>query len=279
MKLTGNAQDPKEKNADLVCMLVANLAKSPNITKLLTLSRAVPKSLSTSPFAIDQLLDCFVKGATGTYNADANYDYLSYPVADLAKHEEGRAHFLAPREADANIVPLTKLIVFTEHGSAIRRRGVANTIKNICFDIPAHERLLAAEGDETASGAGIGLLPYILLPLMGSEEYDDDDTEGMLDEVQLLPPDKAREAQNDIIITHLETLLLLTTTREGRDRLRAIKVYPIVRELHLHSSDPEVREACDRLVQVIMRDEEGEGKEMPKIEELQDDDDQIVEVA
>jgi hypothetical protein len=56
----------------------------------------------------------------------------------------------------------------------------------------------------------------------------------------------------------LETLLLLATTREGRDKMRAINVYPIIRECHLHVDDEGVREACDRLVQLLMRDEEGE---------------------
>ena len=132
---------------------------------------------------------------------------------------------------------------------------------------------------------GANLLPYVLLPLMGPEDYSDEDTEGMLDEVQLLPPDKERERENDILKTHLETLLLLTTTRDGRDILRNIKVYPIVRECHLKVEDEDVRESCDRLVQVIMRDEEGEGNEdgkpeVPKIQELEDDDDeQIIDIV
>ncbi|KAF2724475.1 DUF383-domain-containing protein [Polychaeton citri CBS 116435] len=267
--------DAKEPNADLQCMLLANLAKSPTILSLLTLKRDVPKQLSTSPFAIDQLLDCFVKGADGSYNQHGNYDYLSYQFADLAKHEQGRKHFLNPRKEDADIIPFSKLIVFTEQKSTIRRRGVANTIKNVCFDSAAHEKLLAAEED-----GGIGLLPYILLPLMGSEEYSDDDTEGMLMECQLLPPDKTREPQNDIICTHLETLLLLTSTRQGRDRLREVKVYPIIRELHMQNEDEDVRAACDRVVQIIMRDEEGEGKDMPKIQEIEDDEeDRIVDIV
>ncbi|KAK4570347.1 Protein hgh1 [Recurvomyces mirabilis] len=264
--------DANEPNADETCMLLANLAKSSNITKLLTLKREVPKALSTSPIAIDQLLDCFVAGT----NKNATYDYLSYLFADLAKEESGQEYFLAPRKEDKDIVPLTKLIVFTEHKSTIRRRGVANTIKNCTFSVSSHSRLLL---DQTESG--VGLLPYILLPLMGSEEYSDEDTEGMLDECQLLDPDKEREKQSDIIGTHLDSLLLLTTEKESRDHLRKVKVYPIVRELHLQVEDEDVRESCDRLVQVLMRDEEGEGKEVevPKIQEIEEDeDDQIVEV-
>ena len=255
-------------------MLIANLAKSSGITKLLTLKREVPKNLSTSPVAIDQLLDCFVKGAAGSYNKDADYDYLSYLFADLAKHEGGRKHFLAPRKEDSDIVPLIKLIVFTEHKSTIRRRGVANTIKNVCFDVSSHKQLLQSEDD-----GGIGLLPYVFLPLMGSEEYSEEDTDGMLDECQLLPPDKEREKQADIICTHLESLLLLTTEKESRSRLREVKVYPIIRELHLHVDDEDVREGCDRLVQVLMREEEGEVGGQPRVQEIEEDEDeQIIEV-
>ncbi|GAB7363617.1 hypothetical protein MBLNU230_g4188t1 [Neophaeotheca triangularis] len=279
--------DKEQKSANLISMLLANMSKSDNMTKLLTLKREIPEPLSTSPIAIDQLLDCFVKGAGGSHNPHADYDYLSYLFADLSKHAQGRAHFLSPRKEDSDIVPLTKLTVFTEHESAIRRRGVANTLKNVAFDVAAHPRLLAADSE---LDGGIGILPYLLLPLMGTEEYSDEDTEGMLDEVQLLPPDKKREPQPDIICTHLETLLLLTTERESRDRLREIKVYPIVRELHQAVANEDVREGADRLVQIVMRDEEGEGEEPPagfppaidaapaqkKVQEVEEDEDEKV---
>ncbi|CAK4034131.1 related to FAM203 family [Lecanosticta acicola] len=282
--------DAKEPNASLQCMLLANMAKASNITKLLMLKREVPKPLSTSPIAIDQLLDCFVKGASGSYNKNADYDYLCYLFADLAKHEEGRKHFLTARaEGEAaeveDIIPLTKLVVFTEHASVIRRRGVASTIKNVSFDFHAHQELLAADG--------VNLLPYLLLPLMGSEEYSDDDSEGMLDECQLLPPDKERDTQPDIICIHLETLLLLASTPKGRKRLRDVKVYPIIRELHAHLDNEDVTEACDRLVQVLMRGEPGDPdpaeaarasamaqEGAPRVQEIEEDEDEkIVDVV
>lgn len=98
---------------------------------------------------------------------------------------------------------------------------------------------------------------------MGPEEYSDEDTEGMLDELQLLEPDKEREKDFGIMKAHLETLLLLSTTVEGREVLRRVKVYPIIRECHLHTDDEEVQEACDRVVQIIMRKEEGEEEDIP----------------
>ncbi|PWY96803.1 DUF383-domain-containing protein [Aspergillus sclerotioniger CBS 115572] len=241
----------KEPNADDVAMLFANLAKSDKMERLLTLKRKIPEAVSNSVNAIDQLMDCFVKGAQGALNKNANFDYLSYLFADLSKFEEGRAYFTSKQAYD-DVVPVTKLTVFTEHTSAIRRKGVASTIKNVAFDLPFHPKLFSEDD--------ANILPYILLPIMGPEEFAEEEAMEMLPDLQLLPPDKQRDSDTSIIVTHLETLLLLTTTREGRDKMRAIKVYPIVRECHLHVDDEDVREACDRLVQVLMRDEEGEEK-------------------
>lgn len=253
-------------------MLLANLTKSDHSKKLITLKRKNPDLVSTSSNAIDQLMDCFVKGAEGSLNKSANYDYLSYFFADLSKSEGGRAYFTTRQEYDG-VVPVTKLTVFTEHKSTIRRRGVASTIKNVAFDIPFHPTLFSE--DEA------NLLPYILLPLMGPEEFPEEESMEMLPDLQLLPPEKQRDCDNSIITTHLETLLLLTTTREGRDKMREIKVYPIIRECHLQVDDEGVRETCDRLVQVLMRSEEGEeNPDLAQIEaaQKQDEDEKVVEL-
>ncbi|RLL95313.1 hypothetical protein CFD26_102254 [Aspergillus turcosus] len=242
--------DVREPLADDIAMLFANLAKSDKLSRLITLKRRTAESVSTSTMAIDQLMDCFVKGAEGALNKKANFDYLSYLFADLSKSEAGRAYFTTRQDYDG-VVPVTKLTVFTEHESPVRRKGVASTIKNVAFEIPFHSTLLS-EGEAN-------LLPYVLLPITGPEEFSEEESMAMLPDLQLLPPNKQRDSDNSIIVTHLETLLLLTTTREGRDKMREINVYPIIRECHLHVDDDDVREACDRLVQVLMRDEEGEG--------------------
>lgn len=236
-------------------MLLANLAKADSFSRIITLTRKKADDVSTSTNALDQLLDCFVKGAEGALNKAANYDYLAYVFADLSKTEEGRKFFTTKQDYDG-VIPVTKLLVFTEHMSDIRRRGVAWTIKNVCFDVESHPTLINEDEDE-----GANLLPYILLPIMGPEEYPDDESSEMLPDLQLLPPDKQRETDHQIILAHLETILLLTTTREARDKMRQVQVYPIIRECHSGVESEEVREGCDRLVQVLMRGEEGEVNE------------------
>jgi hypothetical protein len=204
-------------------------------------------------------------GADGKYNKNCTYDYLAYAFAELAKYQAVRKYFTTPRNDDEGQIPLSKIYVFTEHASDVRRRGVANTIKNVCFEVSAHH-LLLADDDR-------GVLPYLLRPLMGGEEYADDENESMFDELQLLPPDKEREKEPEILTTYLDALILLTTTRMGRDIMRHRQVYPIIRDCHAAVDNEQVQEACDRLVQVIMRDEAPD--DIPKVTELEEEEDII----
>ncbi|CAG9997446.1 unnamed protein product [Clonostachys byssicola] len=269
--------NPEEPNANLLAMLLANLAKWDGLKSTLQRKQTAPEALGSDDNALNQLMDLFVKGQDGGYNKKADFDYLAYVFADLSKHAEIRQYFLAPQSYDG-VVPLSKLKVFTEHKSDIRRKGVASTIKNVAFEVSSHPAFF--------SESEINILPYILLPIMGSEEYDEDEMLDFLPDLQLLPEDKKRDSDNSIVQTHVETLMLFTTTREGRELLRQIKVYPIVRETHSRVEDADVKEACDRLVQVLMRDEEEPGKEgeitgderVKDVTEEEEGEDELVEV-
>lgn len=261
---------PEEPNANLLAMLLANLTKSDSFKTILERKQKAPSELGSDETVLNQLLDLFVKGQDGTYNKKADFDYLAYVFADLAKHDDVRKHFLQSQKYD-NVIPITKLKVFTEHKSDIRRKGVASTIKNVAFEIDAHPSFL--------SDSEIDILPYILLPIMGNEEYDDDESMEMLPDLQLLPPDKKRETDHTIVQTHVETLTLLTTTKPGRELMRQVKVYAIIRETHLKVNHEGVQDAIERLVQVLARDEATEQEnEAARVQEIEDEDDQLVEV-
>ncbi|KAK3323464.1 putative cytoplasm protein [Cercophora scortea] len=268
--ILANVTDPEEPHANLISMLLANLAKWDGLKTILTRKRSPPEGLGSDDVVLNQLIDLFVKGADGTYNKAADFDYLAYVFADLSKHPEIRKYFLSSQYYDG-VMPLNKIKVFTEHKSDVRRKGVASTIKNAAFDVDSHPVFL----DEDA----INVLPYILLPITGNEQYDEDETMAMLPDLQLLPPDKQRDSDPNIVQTHVETLMLLTSTRAGRELMRSTNVYPIIRETHLRVNHEGVQEACDRLVQVLMADEEDAGAEgSGAVVEEDEDDDKIVEV-
>lgn len=65
---------------------------------------------------------------------------------------------------------------------------ILGTLKNLCFDVEYNERLVF----------NVDILPSLLLPLAGPEEFDDEDTDLLPSELQYLPDDKMRESDPDI---------------------------------------------------------------------------------
>ncbi len=236
----------------MACMLLSNLAKSDAIKMLFSMRRKTLADISQSEDPMNQLMDCFVQGAEKKLNQYANYDFLANLFSDLTRFPEGRTYFLSQQKYD-DVVPISKLVVFTEGTSQVRRTGVASVIKNCCFETAKHDYLLDPDA--------INILPYLLLPLCGPEEFPEDENENMPEELQLLEPDKKRETDPFTITIHADALLLLCTTRKGRMYLRDKNVYPIIRQLHLAVEHEDVGECCDKLVNVLMRDEAPEGEE------------------
>ena len=69
---------------------------------------------------------------------------------------------------------------------------------------------------------------------------DSQDTELLLPELQFLPNTKVREKDPVLRATHLETLVLLCSTRWGRDIERNGGVYEIIRMMHETETDDNV---------------------------------------
>ncbi|ODV95806.1 hypothetical protein PACTADRAFT_84682 [Pachysolen tannophilus NRRL Y-2460] len=263
------------RNADLMCILLTNIAKDDHVVKIFEFElENLQKEVFKSNKAMDCLMDLFVKGSERTLTKYANFDYLSYFFADISRFQKGRNYFITTQNYD-NVVPISKILVFTEkYDSKIRRQGVASTIKNSLFDSEKHYQLLTDQN--------INLLPYILLPICGAEtdNLDEEEMFALPDELQLLPSDKKRDPSNEIITIHLESLLLLCSTRQCREYLRSKSVYPLIRELHKCYEDELIQELCDRLVQMLMRDEAPTTEEVEAFNSDEDsDDDKIVEVA
>lgn len=266
--------NPQNINAELMCILLANLAKTDNILTIFNIQISIrddQKEIFKSNRAMDCLMDMFVKGADRQINKYAVYDYLSYFFADLSRFKEGREYFVTEQEYDG-IIPLTKLLVFTDKWDAkIRREGVASTIKNSLFDIEKHLSFLEEP---------INILSYILGPLAlpGNKGLDDEEILELPEELQFIDEDRKMEPLKDIICVHLESLLLLCATRKGREFLRGKSVYPLVRELHKESKDEMISELCDRLVQMLMRDEGEEKGQQDELNEIKDMLDKVEEL-
>ncbi|KAK7060767.1 Protein hgh1 [Paramarasmius palmivorus] len=280
--------NPQSILADLASMLLSNLtASSSACATLLSMKSRSGSCTAPVPFpggderevlALPLLLDAFAQGAQIDEIQDlskrprkATLHFLGSVFGNLTSSPAGREFFLTPRPSDpiaANSdleYPLAKIVSFTEHKNTIRRGGVASTIKNCSFNARAHKAILSPETERVAvspskvTAPGIGALPYILLPLAGPEEFDLEDQEKLHPSLQLLPPDKTREPDSALRLTFVETLLLLSHTRWGRDFLRANGVYEIIRAAHEAETVDKISEHLERLVMLIKGDEPAQG--------------------
>ncbi|KAI0027039.1 cytoplasmic protein [Vararia minispora EC-137] len=244
--------------------------------------------------ALPLLIDAFVQATqtppTGVPDKKRKGDlhFLASVFANLTATPRGREYFLTPEDFSFGGMlgskklefPLSKLVAFTEHPDLIRRGGVDSLIKNCCFNKQAHLAMLSSESSmvsippSTEKASGMGCLPYILLPLAGSEEFDLEDQELLPPALQFLPPTKKRESDPALRLLLVETLLLLCTTRWGRDYLRTNGVYQVVRALHEQETDEKVSEHVERLVNLIKRDEGPETIHDGIIETAGDEDDE-----
>lgn len=72
------------------------------------------------------------------------------------------------------------------------------TNKMLFMHLEHHDWLLSDKVD---------ILSFLLLPLAGPEEFDDDDMEKLPDRIQYLPPDKTREPVTEIRRILLQAIL------------------------------------------------------------------------
>ncbi|KAM0755656.1 DUF383-domain-containing protein [Meredithblackwellia eburnea MCA 4105] len=270
--------------ADLGSMLLSNMTKIESVSKrLLDMRLHFPSAAPASDAdageavsqqtpapqeeieALDLLLEVFLKGEGKKYNPNADYDFLASVFANISTIPAGRSYLLSTTSVDQE-PPLVKLISFTEHPSTIRRGGVASSIKNSAFVKSGHSRLVAPTNDEPPAPGCIDLLPQMLLPLCGPEEFDLEDMEQLPETLQLLGSSKVREPDSAIRLILVETLLLLASTRACRESMRKRGVYFVIRAAHLAETVKKVTEPMVRLVDLLMR-EEGPDTAIEEIEE------------
>ncbi|XP_055602862.1 protein HGH1 homolog [Uranotaenia lowii] len=252
--------DETSKLSDPWSMLLCNLSRPEQFVE------AVLEELHKIEHSIDKLTTCFTRV---NYNqAKGHLNYLGPLFSNLSQCRAGREIF-----CNRTTGLLVRILPFVHHeGSIVRRGGAVGLLKNICFDSNVHQWLL----DD-----GIDVLPFILLPLAGPEEFDDEINDKLPVELQYLGPDKKREEDPDIRKMLLESLAQLCATKKGREHLRGRGTYEVLRELHKFEcgseGDPRVLVACENVVDILIRTEDEIGEDNLKTLEIPEDMKQKIE--
>uniref|UniRef100_A0A8C5MJY9 Protein HGH1 homolog n=1 Tax=Leptobrachium leishanense TaxID=445787 RepID=A0A8C5MJY9_9ANUR len=233
--LLDRLKDPTCVYAASVCTALCNLSREEETC------RAVLEKLQVS--GMNQLMDMI---STPKYNLVANLDYLGPLICNLSQLREGQDFIL-----DRSRCVVQRLLPFTNSpGSIVQRGGIVGTLRNCCFNHRDHTWLL---------GEDVDLLPFLLLPLAGGEEYTEEEMETLPPDLQYLPTDKQREPDPDIRKMLIESVQLLSATPEGRGLVKQRGAYLIMRSLHSWEPEPSVKRACEKLVQVLISDEPAPG--------------------
>ncbi|XP_004472108.2 protein HGH1 homolog [Dasypus novemcinctus] len=241
-RLLGRALDPQWPWAEEAAAALANLSREPAPCAALM---AVLAAAEPGAPGLERLVRAL---CTPGYNARAPLHYLGPLLSNLSQRPAARAFLLDP---DRCVVQ--RLLPFTQYPeSTVRRGGVVGTLRNCCFEHRHHEWLLGPEVD---------ILPSLLLPLAGPEDFSEEEMERLPVDLQYLPPDKQREPDADIRKMLIEAIMLLTATAAGRKQVRDQGAYLILRELHSWEREPDVRVACEKLIQVLIGDEPEHGME------------------
>ncbi|XP_041837010.1 protein HGH1 homolog [Melanotaenia boesemani] len=236
--LLKNILDPEYLFSDQISTILSNLTRHERTCK--TVFEVLQEEVGLA-----KLVEIF---CTEGYNKKAKLHYLGPLLSNLTQLSEARNYIM-----DKDRCVIQRLLPFTQYQASIMRRGgVIGTLRNCCFDHTHHEWLLSDAVD---------ILPFLLLPLAGPEELTEEENEGLPVDLQYLPEDKKREGDPDIRKMLLETLLLLTATKAGRQTLKDKNVYPIMREFHRWEKDVHATAACEKLVQVLIGDEPEKGME------------------
>ncbi|XP_008068181.1 protein HGH1 homolog [Carlito syrichta] len=243
MRLLDRVLDPQWPWAEEAAAALANLSREPAPCAALMAELAAAKRG-------DILLERLVRAlCSPSYNARASLHYLAPLLSNLSQRPEVRAVLLDP-----NRFVIQQLLLLTRQHpeNSVRRGGVVGTLRNCCFEHRHHEWLL---------GPDVDILPVLLLPLAGPEDFSEEETERLPIDLQYLLPDKEREPDADIRKMLIEAIMLLTATAPGRQLVRDQGTYLILRELHSWEPEPDVRLACEKLIQVLIGDEPEHGME------------------
>lgn len=232
---------------DAACKLLCNLTRSE------VCGKRVLEVLDWSFGGVEKLVEVF---CTEEARLHKKPYHLAGVFANLTQLPEVRKCLVT----DGHILRLLPFTTYMQ--SNILRKGVVGTVRNCCFDVDHHELLLSEEVDIT---------PFLLLPLAGPEEFDDEDNAQLPVDLQYLGEDKERDPNPDNRKLLLEAILQLCATKTGRQILREKQAYLILRELHKWEKVASVRIVCENAVQMLIREEPEIGVDNLKEVDVPDD--------
>ncbi|KAA0154043.1 hypothetical protein FNF29_02666 [Cafeteria roenbergensis] len=192
-----------------------------HLRRLLALFLQAPGTHSPSApgsAAAASLLDAGAAQAEVTEGDD--FEYAAAVLQNVTQDPDARTIILHPERGI-----LEGLLGQLSARSVIRRRGVSAALRNCCL----HEERPTAAG---LLRPELRLVERVTRPLVGPEPFKPGERDTMPHDWLVHGPAKKREPDPATRRHLVETLVILTGSRDGRAELRRVNVYPVLRNLH-----------------------------------------------
>eukprot|EP01029_Cantina_marsupialis_P008138 TRINITY_DN193_c0_g2_i2.p1 TRINITY_DN193_c0_g2~~TRINITY_DN193_c0_g2_i2.p1 ORF type:complete len:487 (+),score=183.84 TRINITY_DN193_c0_g2_i2:1-1461(+) len=198
-----------------------------------------------------------IQNVEETLKAEDTFQFVANILTNISQLTEGQTLLMNP-ERKILVSVLSEL----NSCNVIRRRGIASCLRNCCFNEEYREHFLSKD---------LNLVESILWPLMGPETLTDDEKKELSPTLLRFGPFKRREQDPVVRRLLVEVIGFLTGFREGREMLRGMGIYYVLRELHKviesigHENTPDEEQTCEKinqLVQVIHLDEDPTPEEL-----------------
>merc|ERR1712137_17525 len=245
--------DKESLFVEVALLILGNLTRTEEGSRVL-----MQEETSYEGVYVYKLIGRFYQGEKVEDPKQDKFKWVASIMTNLSQLEKGREILL---KDEAKLLLLIASANISNH--PIRTRGIAATIKNCCFRRSCHQELLDR-----------GILNFLVVPIVtGPENFTFEEVEGMpITAKALLLKDHDIEKDKETILSLLESLVLLASTTETREFMRNASLYPILREFDNKQEDEQIKETVLKVVDLLVRDEEGPTDTVS--EPTKDDDDE-----
>ena len=214
-KLLQKILDPCYRQADKSCMILSNLTRLTPGAKLLT-----DILMADGEPTLQHLVELFNQAS---YNQNSQLHYLATVFSNISQLPAARQLFL-----DQTKLIILRLLPFVQYKASVTRRGgIVGLLRNLCFEVgrsltshPSPQFLLLSPLDshKWLLSDQVDILPVLLLPLAGPEEFSPEEMEKLPLDLQYLPDDKQREQDPDVRRMLVEAITKVCEKEEGGGR-------------------------------------------------------------
>uniref|UniRef100_A0A6V7QUS0 Protein HGH1 homolog n=1 Tax=Ananas comosus var. bracteatus TaxID=296719 RepID=A0A6V7QUS0_ANACO len=179
-------------------------------------------------------------------SADDTFEHVASILVNISKVEAGRKILLEPRRG-----LLKQVIHQFDSTNPLRKKGVAGTIRNCCFeaDNQLQNLLLISEY----------LWPALLLPVAGNKIYNEEDRSKMpLELANALSHERETVDDPEIRQQALEAIYLISLQEAGRRALWSVNGPRILQVGYEDEEDPKVMEAYEQIGSLLVGNGEAE---------------------